>query len=293
MQPKEPSRTAWGAARHRAVHQLIEGGRIFTDPLAVPILGGDVSIAPDGTDALVHEDDAHPGTRAMRFFIVSRSALAEARLAEAVAERGVEQLVVLGAGFDTFAYRNPFGDRLRVFEVDHPATQAWKRERLGAMGVEMPEGLTFVGVDFEHEVFADRLVEEGFDPAKRSFVFWLGVSMYLTAGARDATFAAVAGWPGGGEIVFDYAEPPHDQMSEAGRAARAALEARVAAIGEPFIGWMDPDALHAQLAGLGYLEIEDLGGIDLAERFLGPEIAAAARAAGAGRGGGHVLFART
>jgi len=293
MQAKEPSRTAWGAARHRAVHQLIDGGTIFADPLAVPILGGDVSVATDGSDALVHEDDTHPGSRAMRFFIVSRSAFAEAKLAEAVAERGAAQLVVLGAGFDTFAYRNPFGDRLRVFEVDHPATQQWKCERLAAMGIAVPDTLTYVGVDFEHQSFVERLVAAGFDPARRSFVFWLGVSMYLTPDTIDATLAAVAAWPGGGEIVLDYAEPPSDAMSEAGRAARAALEARVAAVGEPFIGWLETEPLHARLAALRYVEIEDLNGIGIAERFLGPTIAAMAKAAGAGRGGGHVLFART
>ena len=292
MQPKEPSRTAWGAARHRAVHQLVEDGRIFADPLAVKILGGDVSAAPD--EALLFETDSHPVSKMMRFFVVARSAYAEAKLAEAVAERGVSQLVVLGAGFDTFAYRNPYGERLRAFEVDHPATQAWKRERLATMDIALPEWLTFAGVDFERESFAARLVEAGFDPSCRTFVFWLGVSMYLTEQAIDATLAAVAGWPGGGEIVFDYTEPPHEDMSEGSRAVREELKARVAAVGEPFVGALEPETLHARLAELGYAEIEDLAPLDLAERFLGPEIAAAARAAGAGgRGGGHVLFART
>ena len=292
MQPKEPSRTAWGAARHRAVHQLIEDGRIFADPLAVKILGGDVSAAPD--EALLFETDSHPVSKMMRFFVVARSAYAEAKLAEAVAERGVSQLVVLGAGFDTFAYRNPYGERLRAFEVDHPATQAWKRERLATMDIAVPEWLTFAGVDFERESFAERLVEAGFDPSCRTFVFWLGVSMYLTEAAVDATLARVAGWPGGGEIVFDYAEPPYEEMSEQSRAARQALRERVAAVGEPFLSALVPEALHARLAELGYAQIEDLAPLDLAERFLGPEIAAAARAGGAGgRGGGHVLFART
>jgi methyltransferase (TIGR00027 family) len=292
MQPKEPSRTAWGAARHRAVHQLVEDGGIFKDPLAVPILGVDPSEAEDA--AFLYETDDNPGSRMLRFFIVSRSAFAEAMLAEAVERRGASQLVVLGAGFDTFAYRNPFGDRLRVFEVDHPATQAWKRERLAAMAIAQPVWLTFVGVDFERESFAERLIESGFDASRRTFVFWLGVSMYLTEATVDATLAAVAGWAGGGEIVFDYAEPPHEDMSEQGRAVREALRARVAAVGEPFLSALEPKALHARLRQLGYLEIDDLAPLDLAARFLGPEIAAAARAAGAGgRGGGHVLFART
>lgn len=292
MQAKEPSRTAWGAARHRAVHQLAEEGRIFKDPLAVPILGVDPSSAEDA--AFLFESDDDPGSRMLRFFIAARSAFAEAKLAEAVEQRGVSQLVVLGAGFDTFAYRNPYGAELRVFEVDHPPTQAWKRERLA--GIDVPKAVwpTFVGVDFERESFADRLAESGFDVSRRTFVFWLGVTMYLTQATIDATLAAVAGWPGRSEIVFDYGEPSHVDMSRQGGDARQALAARVAAVGEPFIGFLEPSALHSRLGGLGFVETEDLHGLAIAERFLGPEAAAAARAAGVGqRGGGHFLFART
>jgi methyltransferase (TIGR00027 family) len=291
MQPKEPSRTAWGAARHRAVHQLLDGGAVFDDPFAVPILGGD--IGESHGDPLSREDDNHPGTRALRFFIAARSAYAETKLAKAVANRGVSQLVVLGAGFDTFGLRNPFGPQLRVFEVDHPATQAWKRQRLATMGLAVPEWLSFAGVDFERESFSERLMATGFDPSQRSFVFWLGVTMYLTSEAVDATLAAVARWHGGGEIVFDYAEPSSADMSEGARAAREALARRVAAIGEPLIGLIEPSWLHARLSDLGYTKVEDLSGFDLAERFLGAEFAAAARAASRGRSGAHVLYAST
>jgi methyltransferase (TIGR00027 family) len=274
------------------VHQLIEGGRILADPLAVPIIGGDTD--DPANNALLNDRDNELSGRGIRFHIVARSALAEAKLAEAVAERGVSQLVVLGAGFDTFAYRSPFAERLRVFEVDHPATQAWKCERLAAMGIAEERWPTFAGVDFERESFAERLAEAGFDPTRRTFVFWLGVSMYLTPRAIDATLAAAAGWPGGGEIVFDYVEPPKAGMSEQGLAARAALAERVAAAGEPFTAGVEPETLHARLGELGYAAIEDLGSLELAEHFLGPEVTAAARAAGAtGRGGAHVLFART
>jgi len=291
MQPKEPSRTAWGAARHRALHQLIDGGTVFSDPFAVPILGSGLG-EPEG-DPLSHEDDDDPGTRALRFFIAARSAYAETKLAEAVANRGVSQLVVLGAGFDTFALRNPFGPALRVFEVDHPATQAWKRERLTEMNTAVPEWLTFVSVDFEREAFPERLIASGFDPHRRSFVFWLGVSMYLTPQATSSTLAAVAAWPGGGEIVFDYAEPPDSDMSAGARAAREALAQRVAAIGEPIIGLMKPEPLHEELRRLGFAEVEDLNGLAIAERFLGTEVANAIRAAGKGRSGAHVLYACT
>jgi O-methyltransferase involved in polyketide biosynthesis len=111
MKPREPSRTAWGAARHRAVHQLIEGGRILADPLAVAILGGDTG--DPANNALLNDRDNELSGRGIRFLIVARSALAEAKLAEAVAGRGVSQLVVLGAGVVTFAYRSPVAERLR------------------------------------------------------------------------------------------------------------------------------------------------------------------------------------
>src|SRR5271167_4527623 len=117
MQIGSPSRTALGAARHRAAHQLLERGFIFPDPFALPILGVDA-------DALLQETQRDDFTRRLRLFIAIRSRLAEDALAAAWT-RGVRQLVILGAGLDTYAYRSPLGGALRIFEVDHPATQAW------------------------------------------------------------------------------------------------------------------------------------------------------------------------
>src|SRR5215470_14239734 len=122
MQAGAPSRTARAAALHRAAHQVLEHGRIFADPLALRILGVDA-------DSIAQEAEEHTSGRRMRIFIASRTRFAEDALA-AAAERGVRQLVVLGAGLDTYAYRGPLRNRLRIFEVDHPATQAWKRQRL-------------------------------------------------------------------------------------------------------------------------------------------------------------------
>jgi len=128
MQTGQPSRTALSAAAHRATHQVVEGGRIFADPLALRILGPDA-------EAIVAQMAAQPQRRGMRLFIAARTRFAEDALAEAAA-RGVRQLVVLGAGLDTFAYRNPFeAAGLKVFEVDHAATQAWKRHRLADAGM--------------------------------------------------------------------------------------------------------------------------------------------------------------
>src|SRR5580700_465352 len=143
MQSGEPSRTALAAARHRAAHQVLEGGRIFADPLAARILGEDF-------DAIARDAGIHPSGRRMRIFIAVRTRFAEDSLAAAV-ERGARQLVVLGAGLDTYAYRGQTRDRVRIFEVDHPATQAWKRQRLAEAAIPLPSCLTFAPIDFEHE----------------------------------------------------------------------------------------------------------------------------------------------
>ncbi len=166
MQQGQPSRTALGAACHRAVHQVLEGGRIFTDPLAVRILGADAAAA-------VRDAKRDPSRRRLRLFIAVRTRFAEDALTAAVA-RGVRQLVVLGAGLDTYAYRTAVGEGLHVFEVDHPATQTWKRQRLSEAAIPVPSTLTFAPVDFEREALADSLAAVGFDAAQQTFFTWLG-----------------------------------------------------------------------------------------------------------------------
>ncbi|MDR7119008.1 class I SAM-dependent methyltransferase [Caulobacter sp. BE254] len=278
MIEKEPSRTAWMAATHRAAHQVLESGRIFADPLALPILGLDAETV--ARDAL-----AHPARRAMRAFVAARSAFAETALARAVEGRGLDQLVVLGAGLDTFAYRNPFADRLRVFEVDHPATQAWKRRRLGEAGVAAPGDLVYAAVDFERDTLLDGLRNAGFDDRRPAFFVWLGVAPYLTPQAVRATLAVIGGLPGSA-VVFDYADPP-SALSDEARAAHVLRAERVAALGEPWLSYFEPAVLHALLRNLGFVAIEDLGPPDLARRYW-PVVARQAP-----ERGGHVLLAAT
>jgi methyltransferase (TIGR00027 family) len=110
----------------------------------------------------------------MRIFIAIRTRFAEEALAAAV-ERGAHQLVILGAGLDTYAYRGAFRDRLRIFEVDHPATQAWKRQRLADAAISAPPGLTFAPIDFERETLAEGLKAAGFYPNEQTFFTWLGL----------------------------------------------------------------------------------------------------------------------
>jgi methyltransferase (TIGR00027 family) len=276
MQTGQPSRTALGAAAHRATHQLLEHGRIFHDPLAIRALG-------QSPEALERAAATRPESRGLRLFIAARSRFAETAIA-AAATRGVRQLVVLGAGLDTFAYRNPHAG-LRVFEVDHPATQVWKRQRLADADIAVPESLRFAAVDFETVSLADGLAAAGFDACAPAIFSWLGVVPYLTEAAVFAALGFIAGLARGGEVVFTYSDPPAT-MSAEGAAAYGRRAASVAAAGEPWITSFATAALHARLRGIGFGEIEDLGPTEVAIVYFGTRPGAPERK------GGHLVRAR-
>jgi methyltransferase (TIGR00027 family) len=185
-----------------------------------------------------------------------RSRYTEDQLAASVAQ-GVAQYVVLGAGLDTFAYRNPFPS-LRVFEVDFPATQEWKRTMLSDAGIALPSGLTFVPLDFEHQALAEGLAGAGFDAARPAFFGWLGVVPYLTQEAFRATLQTIAHLPAGTALTFDYALA-RETLSPAGRTAFDALSTRVAAAGEPFRLFFTPDELESELRRQGFRRFEQCG----------------------------------
>jgi methyltransferase (TIGR00027 family) len=276
MKPGQFSRTALGAAGHRAAHQVLEGGRIFADPLALRILGEDAESA-------VAEAREDPRRSGLRNFIATRSRFAEEAARQGIGE-GARQIVVLGAGLDTFAYRLEPSEGLRVFEVDHPATQAEKRRRLAAAGIAAPAHLTFAPCDFEREALGEALRAVGFDPAMRAFFIWLGVVPYLTEAAIFATLGLIAGLPAG-EVAFDYGNPAETIADPAMREYHKAMAERVADAGEAFQSYFETPALHEKLRALGFQEIEDLGPNEIAARFF-PELARPGRA-----NGGHVVRA--
>lgn len=251
------------AAAHRAAHQVIERGRVFADPLALAVLG-------EAPEAVFGDEIERPATRGMRLLVAARSRFAEECLAAAV-EQGARQYVLLGAGLDTFAHRNPFAEAgLRAFEVDHPSTQAWKRERLAAAGLPPPASLTFAPTDFERQTLADGLAAAGFDFARPAVFAWLGVVIYLTRTAVLETLGFIAGLPRGTEVIFDYgvprsAYPPAEQAFHERRAAS------VAARGEPWITRFTPAEIDAELTQLGFDELEDLGPSEIGRRLLGIE----------------------
>jgi len=259
MHVGQASRTALRAATHRAAHQVLEQGRIFNDPLALRILGLDA-------ETIAREAQEHPLRTRMRLFIAVRTRFAEDALTAAV-ERGVRQLVVLGAGLDTYAYRSPFRASLRIFEVDHPATQTWKRQQLDAAGISPPESLTFTPIDFEHQTLATGLAEVGFDSAQQTFFIWLGVVPYLSREAVWSTLGFIASLPNGAHVVFDYSDPP-DTLSPEARKVHDQGAERVESMGEPWVCHFEAHGLHTRLKELGFSEIEDLAPPQISERYF-------------------------
>jgi methyltransferase (TIGR00027 family) len=257
MKTGRASKTALRVAIRRAAHQIVEQPRILDDPIAVPLLGP--GFARD------MERASHKVGRDFRAFMAARSRYTEDHLAEAVT-RGVTQYVVLGAGLDTFAYRNPFPS-LRVFEVDFPATQAWKREMLAEAAITSPESLTFVPLDFEHKALAEGLAEAGFDASRPAYFGWLGVVPYLTLDAFRATLSAIAQLPTGTAVSFDYALAP-ETLSPRGRMAFDALSRRVASAGEPFQLFFTPDTLEKDLRHAGFHRIEQLDSDHINELYF-------------------------
>jgi methyltransferase (TIGR00027 family) len=261
MKDGRPSTTALAAAIHRAAHQLLDVPKILDDPLAIRIIG------PGAESALRANPGRFQTSRFLRAFIVLRSRYAEDELARAI-ERGVRQYVILGAGLDTFGYRTPYpGSRLRVFEVDHPATQSWKQARLRGAKIAVPDSLTFSPVDFERQTLAGGLNRTGFRAEEPAFFSLLGVVVYLTKEAAMETFRFVASGPAGSEIVFDYAIIS-SMLSEAQRSARESRAGRVAALGEPWITYFDPAALARDLRGIGFREVKDLGPEEATKRYF-------------------------
>jgi methyltransferase (TIGR00027 family) len=246
------SATAERVAMRRAAHQLYDQPVVFIDPLALRVLSDECAAQ---VRAGFEQENRNPWARGLRGFLAARSRFAEEELGQAYA-RGVRQYVVLGAGLDTFACRNPFPD-LQVFEVDFPDTQAWKRARLQHARIAIPSALHFAPVDFERHSLEDGLDQAGFRRSESAFFSWLGVVPYLTRPAAFGTLRLIAALPRGSGVVFDYSIP-REMMGESERDAFDELAARVARAGEPFRSFFDPAELAQELRALGFTAIEDL-----------------------------------
>jgi methyltransferase (TIGR00027 family) len=259
MDEAVPSKTALRVALRRAAHQKYDTPIVLNDPIAVAILGD--AYAEELKRTPLRED--RPFSTGLRAFLVARSRYAEDNLKRAVAA-GVTQYVLLGAGLDTFAYRNQY-PALHVFEVDHPATQQWKRELLERSQVAIPESLTYTPVDFESQSLSVQLCHSGFRESAPAFFSWLGVVPYLTLEAFRATIRYLAARPTGSGLALDYVQPP-EVLPQFERLALNSLASRVKQAGEPFQLFFTPETMASELSA--FHGIEDVGTPEMNARYF-------------------------
>ncbi len=283
MEDSRVSLTALLTAYARAYHAKHATPKIFNDTLADRLFteeerayfGGSLAEALKFLDperAAACPDRAAALAWYMRLqggpITLSRSRYTEDSLVGAVGQ-GVRRYVILGAGMETFAFRQPeLMQRLRVFEVDHPTTQGVKRQRLAELGWEVPANLHFVPLDFTRASLADALRQSPYDPAVPSFFSWLGVTYYLTREVVFDTLRAVAGIaPAGSHVVFDYMDADAFVPERAAKRMQR-MQAIVRQAGEPMKAGFDPSRLAADLAALGLRLLEDLSPADIEERYF-------------------------
>ncbi|WP_179297026.1 SAM-dependent methyltransferase [Burkholderia ubonensis] len=256
-----PKPSALMVATQRAAHQLLDRPLVLDDPVALAILGA--------TGAQVLRDNIDrfrdPTSVGMRSSVIVRSRLAEDVWGEAV-ERGIRQYVVLGAGLDTSAFRHP-GTLARIFEVDLPATQAWKQARLREAGIAVPPSLHFVPVDFESVGLAEGLARAGFDVDAPAIFSWLGVTMYLDEVSVIETLRFIAGCAKGSAVLFEYVTPL-SSLPPIMRIAMEQLTAQFAERGEPWKTFFEPAVISETLSELGFNHTNAWTPEELNQRYL-------------------------
>jgi methyltransferase (TIGR00027 family) len=247
----EISQTALTAAAARAAHLIVDREPyVFADTLAASLLG-DRAEELLAYHRLRGDHVILAGARAQ---VVVRARIAEDRLAAA----GAGQYVILGAGLDSFAYRSPLADGMRVFEVDHPATQDAKRERAAAAALEARAMLRHVPVDFEKDDLVEALAKNGLDRTRPAFVSWLGVSVYLSRAAIGHALDEVATLGPGSEIVLDYMLPP-ELRDPAGQIYADGVGPVAAQRGEPWLSFFSPGEMAGLLREHGFAGVASVG----------------------------------
>lgn len=185
-------------------------------------------------------------------------------------EDGVQQVVILGAGFDTRPYRAPLPDGVGMFEVDHPAVQASKRRALGRASIALPSNVSLVGVDFEHDDLGVALAEAGFERDVRTLFIWEGVTQYISRDAIEDTLAWVASVAApGSRLVFSYIRKDVISGDGASPAERKVM-ARAESGGAPWRTGLDPAGVPALMERHGLEVVEEVGGEEYRERYLAP-----------------------
>jgi methyltransferase (TIGR00027 family) len=264
------------AAMMRAAHMILDGEpKIFTDSLALRFSGirseeqllATLNVIGPAVVASFGQGLGRALFNYLRAVTTLRSRYAEDELGHAI-ERGVKQYVILGAGLDSFAYRRQdLQDVIRVFEVDLPATQRWKRTRLGALDIVLPRNLTFIPLDFERETLPGALRTGGYRPNEPSFFSWLGTTQYLTEDAVFKTLRQVASLSPASEIVFQY-QVAEALLDEESRRLLSVLKAGGAKNGEPWLSFFNPTSLAARITELGFNEVSDFGPEQASKRYF-------------------------
>lgn len=262
MANRRASTTMIRTAIMRAMHQVLDNDpKILSDPLAVGLVEGSTR-----DEILGAPPDARP-PEWFRSIFVLRARYAEDSLAEAVAH-GVKQYVLLGAGMDTFAYRQPaWASAIRVFEVDHPESQAFKRETLLKRKIRVPANIEFCPIDFERVSLADGLAKSSLDHGATAFFSWLGVTQYLTWPAIDATLRFILSMPEGSKLVTEYILPPERWSQEEEHFLKLVVHA-VKELGEPWLTYFTSEELSDHLRAIGFSEIAVLTPEAAAARYF-------------------------
>ena len=258
----EADQTAVRVALWRALHLEVDGQPpVLADPVGLRLA--------DPAEGWRERPDMDPVfTRGFRAAIVARARFIE-DLVTAAADSGVGQYVLLGAGLDTFAERRPeYAGRLRVFEIDQPAAQAWKRRRLTELGYGVPDWLRLVPVDFEAGAsWSDLLTEAGFSAAAPAVVASTGVSMYLSREANAATLRQLAGLAPGSTVAITFLLPA-DLLDERDRPGLAMAASGARASGTPFISYFSPDEMLALARAAGFGQARHVSAAELNDRYL-------------------------
>lgn len=256
--------TAYKVALMRAVHQILDNPRVFEDPIALKIIGVQ-------GNSEIHSKKRKFETRLhsyLRAGVVARSRFVEDELSEAI-KRDIRQYIILGAGLDTFAYRNPYTSiDLKIFEVDHPASQEWKRQQLYLTKIPIPKNLSFVPTNFENQSLAKQLLEAGLRTDKPSFISWMGVTMYLPYETVIKMVKHISSFLSSGSgMVFDYVVPPSTQ-NFLRRLVFRLLARRLSRLEEPWVCFLDTASLVAELKAIGFTQAVDIGPEEINTRFF-------------------------
>jgi methyltransferase (TIGR00027 family) len=263
LQDRMGSRTALATAFLRAAHQILDAQPpIFNDPVALVLLG------PNAEKWILKTVDRFmtPEAKALRSHVVLRSRYVEDRLKSSI-ERGVSQYINVGAGFDTFAIRQPaWAEHLKIIEIDHPDTQHLKRTKISGAGIPVPGNVVFADINFENESLEEGLIRNGVQSDEPTFFSWLGVTMYLTEPAIDSTLKCMAKYPRGSEAVITFRQEPSAQSSTSSQLADL-----VSKLGEPFVSYFTPEKFKGKLLEAGFAKVEFLTSGLSAKYFHGGE----------------------